>query len=165
MDNLDFLISSPPYGYAGATIMLIRATWVVRHVRRRLRGTNSVETRRKLPARFDIRSNISQLPVALLLVADTIYMTTWSSLFFPIKGFADQHGIVNIGSFFSVQIGVMIAIRLFAGKLFDAFDKAWMVVATFAVVILGYLALDNPPGTWAISLAAGSLSVILTGKC
>ena len=153
MDTLAFLIPTPPHGYAGATVMLIPAAWVVWHIRR-LRGNTCVEARRRLPAWSDIRANVTQFPIALLLIVNTIYMTTWSSLFFLIKGFADKQGIVNVGSFFTVQIGVMIAIRLFAGKLFDAYDKAWLVVATFAVVVLGYVALDNLPGAWAISLVA-----------
>jgi MFS family permease len=40
------------------------------------------------------------------------------------------------------------------GRLLDAFDKAWMVVATFAIIAIGHLALDNLPGAWAISLVA-----------
>ena len=75
-------------------------------------------------------------------------------MFFLIKGFADQQGIMNVGVFFTVQTGVMIMLRIFAGRLLDTFNKAWMVVATFAIIAIGHLALDNLPGPWAISLVA-----------
>ena len=153
MDALAFLIPTPPHGYAGFTIMLIPAAWIVWRIRRR-RGRAGVEYQKQLPAWSDICANVTQLPIALLLLLNTIYIISWSSMFFLIKGFADQKGIVNVGSFFTVLTAVMITIRLCAGKLFDIFDKAGMVAATFAVVALGYLALDNLPGAWAISLVA-----------
>jgi MFS family permease len=154
MDALGFLIPSPPYGYAGATIMLIPAAWIVLHIRRRLQGQLRMEERKHLPAWSDIRANITQLPVALLLLLNTIYIINWSSMFFLIKGFTDQQGIINAGSFFTVQTGIMIVFRLFAGRLFDAFDKARMLMVTFAVIALGHLALFNLPGAWAIPLVA-----------
>lgn len=154
MDALGFLIPSPPYGYAGATIMLIPAAWIVLHIRRRLRGQLGMEERKHLPAWSDIRANLTQPPVALLLVLNTIYIINWSSMFFLIKGFTDRLGIVNAGSFFAVQTGIMIVFRLFAGRLFDIFDKARMLVVTFAVIALGHLAMYNLPGAWAIPLIA-----------
>lgn len=154
MDALDFLIPTPPHGYAGATITLIPAAWIVLHMHRRFQGQFHLGERKNLPAWPDIRANVTQLPVALLLLLNTIYIITWSSMFFLVKGFADQQGVVNVGSFFTVQTGTMIAFRLFAGKLFDIFNKARMLVVTFAVIALGYLALDNLPGAWAIPLVA-----------
>jgi MFS family permease len=154
MDALGFLIPSPPYGYAGATIMLIPAAWIVLCIRRRLGGQLRLEERNQLPAWSDIRANVTQLPIALLLVLNTIYIINWSSMFFLIKGFTDRQGIANAGSFFAVQTGVMIVFRLFAGRLFDIFDKARMLMVTFAVIALGHLAMYNLPGAWAIPWVA-----------
>ncbi len=154
MDALSSMIPSPPHGYAGATVTLIPAVWIVLHVRRRLQGQLGMEERKHLPAWADIRTNVAQLSVALLLLLNTVYIINWSSMFFLFKGFADEQGIMNVGVFFTVQTGIMIALRLFAGRLFDAFDKAWMVVATFALIALGHLALDNLPGPWAIPVVA-----------
>jgi MFS family permease len=110
--------------------------------------------RKRFPGWAVIRANITQLPVALLLLLNLVYMMNWSSMFFLFKGFADQQGIINVGYFFSVQMGLMIVLRLLAGRLFDAIDKAWMLAATFAIIALGYLGLDHLPGAWAISLVA-----------
>ena len=154
MDALAFFIPTPPHGYAGATVTLIPATWIVLHIRRRRREQSGMMERKHPPAWSDIRANVTQLPVALLLLLNTMLIINWSSMFFLIKGFADQQGIINVGAFFTVQTGMMIAIRLLAGRLFDAVDKARMVVATFAVIAIGHMALDNLPGAWAISLVA-----------
>ena len=154
MDALVFFIPTPPHGYAGATVTLIPAAWIVLHIRRRRLEQSGMVEKRHLPAWSDIRANVTQLPIALLLLLNAIYIINWSSMFFLIKGFADEQGITNVGSFFAVQTGLMIAFRLLGGRLFDAFDKARVVVATFVVIAIGHLALDNLPGAWAISLVA-----------
>jgi MFS family permease len=154
MDALAFIIPTPPHGYAGATLTLIPAAWIVLHLRRRRAEQPVTAGKKHLPAWSDIRANIAQLPVSLLLLLNTIYIINWSSMFFLIKGFADEHGIVNVGSFFTVQTGLMILLRLFAGRFLDAFDKSRMVIATFVIIAVGHLALDHLPGAWAISFVA-----------
>jgi MFS family permease len=154
MDALTFFIPTPPHGYAGATVMLLPAAWVTWQIRRRHREQTDEAESKHFPGWAVIRANITQLPVALLLLLHLVYMMNWSSIFFLFKGFADQQGIINVGSFFSVQMGVMIVLRLLAGRLFDAVDKAWMLAATFAIIALGHLGLDHLPGAWAISLVA-----------
>ena len=152
MDALASFVPTPPHGYAGFTLMLLPAAWVTWQIRRREQA-EEVE-RKRFPGWAVIRANITKLPVALLLLLHTVYMMNWSSMFFLFKGFADQKGIMNVGSFFSVQMGLMIVLRLVAGRLFDAINKAWMLAATFAIIALGYLSLDHLPGAWAISLVA-----------
>jgi MFS family permease len=154
MDAMVSYIPTPPHGYAGATLTLIPAIWIVLHLRRRRLGQPGAAEKRHVPAWSDIHTNVTRLPVALLLLLTTIYLAIWSSIFFLIKGFADEHGITNVGSFFAVQTGLMIAFRLLGGRLLDAFDKGRIVMATFVIIAIGYLALDNLPGAWAISLVA-----------
>ena len=154
MDALVFFIPTPPHGYAGATVTLIPAAWIVLHIRRRRLEQSGMVEKRHLPVWSDIRANVKQLPIALMLLLNAIYIINWSSMFFLIKGFADEQGIINVGSFFAVQTGLMIAFRLLGGRFFDVFDKARVVVATFVVIAIGHLALDNLPGAWAISLVA-----------
>jgi len=76
-----------------ATITLIPAAWIVLHMRRRLQGRFHTKERKHLPAWPDIRANVTRLPVALLLLLNTIYIIIWSSMFFLVKGFADQLGV------------------------------------------------------------------------
>ncbi len=155
MDALSAFIPTPPHGYAGAALTLLPAAWVVRRIRIRRRMQPETETgKRSLPAWTDIRTDLTQLPVALLIILSTIYMMGWSSIFFLYKGFANQQGIANVGSFFSVLMALMIFIRLLAGRFFDAVAKVWLVMATFAFIALGYLAMDHLPGAWASPLVA-----------
>ncbi len=154
MDLLVAFIPTPPHGYAAATVTLLPAAGVVWQIRRRHRMVLNVGEKKYVPSWQDIRADVTQLPVALLILLNMINLINWSSIFYLFKGFADQQGVANVGSFFAVQMGLMIVLRLLAGKLFDAVDKAWLVASTFAVVALGYLALDHLPGVWAIPLIA-----------
>ena len=154
MDALAPYIPTPPHGYAGATLMLVPAALVTWQIRRRRREQVDEAESKPFPGWPVIRANMAQLPVVLLLVLNLVYMLNWSSMLFLFKGFADQQGISNVGSFFTVMMGLMIVLRLLAGRLFDAIDKVWMLAATFAVIALGHLGLDHLPGAWAISLVA-----------
>jgi len=154
MDALASVIPTPPHGYAGATVMLLPAAVLTWQIRRRHRERWAEMERQPFPDWAVIRANITQLPVALLLLLNLVYITNWSSMFYLLKGFADQQGIRNVGSFFSVQMGVMILLRLVAGRLFDAVDKTWMLATTFAIISIGHLGLDRLPGAEALSLVA-----------
>jgi MFS family permease len=151
MDALAPLVRTPPHGYAAATLSLLPAAWIVWRIRRRHRGElRSAPARARRPTWSEIRVDAARLPVLLLVLLNVGYFANWSSVFFLFKGFAEQQGIGNVGAFFSVQIGLMIAIRLGAGRLFDTVDKAWLVGASFAIIAAGHLALDRLPGVWAV---------------
>ncbi len=154
MDTLATFIPSPPYGYAAATISLLPAAWIVWRIRMRHRERLGVAlTEGRLPAWADIRANVTQLQIALLLLLNVSYFANWSSLFFLFKGFAQQQGLANVGAFFTVQMMTMIVIRLVVGRLFDVIDKARMVGICFIIIAVGHLTLDHLPGTWAVPLA------------
>ncbi len=151
MDALAPFIPSPPYGYAAATVWLAPAAWIVWRIRRRSRDRlEPLPAREPLPAWADIRANLTQLPVALLLLLNMSYFANWSGLFFLFKGFAHQRGLANVGAFFSVQMVSMIVIRLVGVRLFDVFDKARLAGTCFIIVGLAHLTLNNLPGTWAV---------------
>ncbi|MGC8605280.1 MAG: MFS transporter, partial [Desulfomonilaceae bacterium] len=65
-------------------------------------------------------------------------------------GFAQQQGLANVGSFFTVQMLAMIIVRLLGGRMFDVIDKVWLVGICFILVALGHLTLDHLPGIWAV---------------
>ncbi len=153
MDTLASLIPTPPHGYAAATVSLLPAAWIVRQIRRRQKEKQGTTLPRgQLPNRADIRANVTQLPVALLILLNMSYFANWSSLFFLFKGFAQLKGIANVGAFFTVQTGLMIVIRLLAGRLFDSVDKVLLVGGSFVTVAVSHLALDHLPGAWAAPL-------------
>lgn len=153
MDGLTRFIPSPPYGYAAATISLLPAAWIVWQIRRRHQARPGVAlTEGRLPAWADIRANVTQLQVALLILLNVSYFANWSSLFFLFKGFAQEQGVGNVGAFFTVQMMTMIVIRLVIGRLFDVIDKVKLVGICFIMIAVGHLTLDHLPGPWAVPL-------------
>jgi MFS family permease len=153
MDALAPIIPTPPHGYAAATVSLLPAAWIVRQIRRRHRKRlESAQARGHLPPWADVRVNVTQLPVVLLLILNMSYFANWASLFFLFKGFALQQGLANVGSFFTVQMGLMIVIRLLAGRVFDKINKVALVGTSFFIIAAGQLALDHLYGIWEIPL-------------
>jgi MFS family permease len=143
MDGAAPHLPSPAHGYAAVTLLLLPAAWLVRRIGRRVRvGTHQPSHQGDL--RWpDIRANIASPSVAILLALNTSYFVNWSSLFYLFKGFAQQKGLGNVGAFFTVLTGLMICLRLLAGRLFDRLDKVWLMAASFGVVALGHLALGH----------------------
>lgn len=149
MDSLTTFIPSPPHGYASMTLTLIPAACLVIIIRKRLR--NKASETLSPPSKIlwcDIRTNVTQLPIALLILLNMSYFANWSSLFFLFKGFAHEQHIQNVGSFFSVQMGTMIILRLLGGKLFDDIKKVRLVMGSFIIVAIGHFSLEHLPGAW-----------------
>lgn len=155
MDALAAYIPTPPHGYAAVTFLLLPAAWIVQQVKKKRCQNQQITTEKpRLPNWGDIRSNLMQGPVILLLFLNVGYFIGWSSLFFLFKKFADQMGLVNVGYFFTTQMGMMIILRLLGGRIFDALDKRKLVMVSAALVALGYGALNHLPGLWAFPLVA-----------
>lgn len=153
MDALAPFMPSAADGYAVATVSLLPAAWIVSRIRRRRKERPlSPAANKQRPAWADIGANVIRLPIVLLLLLNISYVANWGSLFFLFKGFAHQHGLANVGVFFTAQMFSMILVRLLAVRLFDAIEKAWLVGICFLTVALGYLALDHLPGMWAVPL-------------
>jgi MFS family permease len=152
MDSFAALIRTPPHAYAAATLSLLPAAAIVLRIRHRRRALLDAAARRLSPPRWaELRANMAQPLVLLLLLINTSYFVNWTSLFFLFKGFARQQGIANVGSFFGVQMAVMIVIRSLGGGLFDRVDKVWLAGVSFGTVALALLALLRFPGTWAVA--------------
>jgi MFS family permease len=155
MDRFSALLPSHAHGYAAATLTLLPAAWIVARIgsRQRARPAGAVRRPRR-PSWSDVRADVSRPMVLLLLAINASYFIQWTSLFFLFKGFARQQGIPNVGSFFMVQMGVMIAIRSLGGRLFDRLDKVWLAGISFTLIGAGHLALQRFPGTWATAPVA-----------
>lgn len=144
MDAIVPHLPSPAHGYALATVSVLPAFWIVLRVRRL--PALSRDVGHAGPLRWsEIRGNLTAPKVALLLALNTFYFVNWSSLFFLFKGFAQEKGVGNVGTFFAVLTAVMIAIRLLAGRLFDRVDKVRLMGASFLAVALAHLALAAAP--------------------
>ena len=154
MDALAAYIPTPPHGYALATISFLPAAWLILKIQKRTRRLGNPQEKPQLPSWTDIRANLTQRSVALLLMMNLSYFVLWGSLFFLFKGFASEQGLGNVGSFFAVLTGLMIVIRLLAGRLFDVMDKVRLMMVSFVLIAVGNLALDHLAGSWAVPLVA-----------
>jgi MFS family permease len=140
MDAIVPHLPGPAHGYALATLSLAPALAVVLVIRRRLPALARGAPDGPLPW-AEIRGNLASPPVAILLLLNAGYFANWSGLFFLFKGFALEKGVGNVGIFFGVLTGIMIAIRLLAGRLFDRVDKVWLMGASFLTIAVAHLAL------------------------
>lgn len=145
MDAASPLLGSPAHGYAAAAAALLPAVWIVRQIGRRARGAPEAEPARRPEHRSGAWANAARPRVWLLLLLNTAYFANWSSLYYLYKGFAERGRLGNVGTFFTVLTAVMIAIRLLAGRLFDRFSKAWLLVLSFGIIAAGHLVLDRAP--------------------
>ena len=147
MDAVTPWLGDAARGYAAATTFLLPAAWIVLRLRRRARRSArpTGPQRHPPPSWRDAWTSVARPPVALLLLVNAAYFMNWSSLYYLYKGFAEQRGFGNVGSFLTVLTVVMILIRLLTGRLFDRFDKAWLMVLSFAVIAAGHQALLHAP--------------------
>jgi MFS family permease len=153
MESLEPFIPTPAYAYAITTVLLAPAAWILWRIFSRHKETLSAHgAKGRLPSWVDMSANLAQRPVVLLLLMNTIHSANWMGLFFLFKGFSQEQGLANVGTFFMTQMMSMIVIRLVAGRLFDLMDKARLIQISFLIVAAGYLALDYVPGAWAVPL-------------
>lgn len=73
--------------------------------------------------------------ILAVLIMNCVYFTFFNSLFFLFKDFTLSRNIEQTGVFFTVQMGVMVALRLMTGRLFDVADKRLLVC--MALVMTG----------------------------
>lgn len=88
-------------------------------------------------------SNLKRIRILNVLLANGVYFMLFTGLFFMFQDFAYSRGIFKAGYFFSIQMGVMIVIRLFGGNIFDRFSKQKLIFTAFIVTSFGFLLLMN----------------------
>ena len=88
-------------------------------------------------------ASLRSRPVAVLLVSSLLFFCGYAAMFFFLKPFGQSLGIGGSGLFFSVATGMMIAIRLGGGWLFDRFDKRMFCAAGLLIAAAGYLLLPH----------------------
>lgn len=96
------------------------------------------------PKLEEIRRNLKEPGVLLLLAVNLFLYLCYASVFFFMKGHAAANSIGEVGGFFTIATLVMIALRLSGGLFFDKVDKIKMLqVFTFLLipcfVLFGYM--------------------------
>ncbi len=101
------------------------------------------------------RQNILRTPVLSILFINGVYFTIFAALFYLFEGYALEKGVENPGVFFTVQMGIMIVIRLFGGRLFDNIPKVLLVTTALLLTGAGLMLLRiMPDATWLLPIAA-----------
>ena len=124
------LIGSPTHLYTATACLLLPAAGFVSIIRRRTRNRvqdPSMKCEKPLHRGAE-RQNLFRKPVITILLVNGAYFTIFSALFFLFEGLGVQRGIKNPGYFFTMQMGVMIVIRLLGGQIFDRFSKVVLVI-------------------------------------
>jgi len=81
--------------------------------------------------------NAALPPVAMMLCMTTLYLVMFSTVFFLTKAFFQARSIANVGTFFSIQMGCIMIIRLLAMNLFDKVRKTRLIMLAFALAGAG----------------------------
>lgn len=134
------LTDNPPVIYMLTAALLLPAVILVLRLRTRARsGYQVLEAKRGeiLCNNLERRNLLRQSVVSILLV-NAVYFTLFSALFYLFQGFAVERGIKNPGFFFTVQMGVMVVIRLLCGRIFDNFSKVALVVIALLITGAGF---------------------------
>ncbi len=150
------LLHKPTIIYMLTACLLLLAAFLVVSLRTRMRNRflDQEKKREEVLCKNAERKNLISKPILAILLVNGIYFIIFSSLFYLFEGFAVEKGMKNPGFFFTTQMGVMIAIRLFVGRIFDIFSKVSLVAIALVITGTGFVLLRVMPNqTWLLPIA------------
>ena len=137
--------------YAGISVLSVAAILLMAVLQKRisnvLRGMDTVLMRR--PSVHELRNNFKQGPVVILLTSVLFIYFVHATLFYFVKNLSLQTDVGNVGVFFTVNMGMMIVVRLLGAALFDRVNKQRLLIIVLALIIVCLIAL---PGVSTIPL-------------
>jgi MFS family permease len=150
------LIHKPTILYMLTACLLVPAVFMAVNLRTRMRNRflDQEKKREGVLCKHAERINLLSKPILAILLVNGVYFIIFSSLFYLFEGFAVEKGMKNPGFFFTTQMGVMIAIRLFVGRIFDTFSKVSLVAIALVITGAGFVLLRVMPNqTWLLPIA------------
>lgn len=124
--------------YAGVAVFgaasLLLSALVYRRTTAALKGRDQVLMRR--PRLSEMRENFRRLPVAVLLLTALLVYFAHATVFYFIKDLSLESAGGEVGSFFTVSMLMMIAVRAAGGALFDRFDKGLILQVSLSLLML-----------------------------
>ncbi|MDA8406037.1 MAG: MFS transporter, partial [Deltaproteobacteria bacterium] len=106
----------------------------------------------------EIALNLGDQRIWSLLAINLIVWTSFTTIFFYLKGFGEKIGISNPGYFFLVSTFTEMAVRVFAGHLFDKINKKISLLASLILLTFGYMSIGiatTPIGFYSLGLVLG----------
>jgi MFS family permease len=143
--------------YRGVTVLAVPALVLLVILRKRLQnglgGVDGALIRR--PKLEEIRQNLKEPRIVLLLGVNLLLYFCYASVFFFIKGHAAANSITEVGPFFTISTLVMIALRLTGGLFFDKVDKAKMIQVFMLLLIPWFMLIGHANTAFTFYLMAG----------
>ena len=106
----------------------------------------------------ELKENLTDPRVIVLLLLSLLVWTSFTPVFYFLKGYAEQIGIENAGWFFTISTLMEISVRIVAGHMFDRVNKWLLLLAALAWLGAGNLILAAYPGSvtfYAMSIFLG----------
>lgn len=95
----------------------------------------------------DIALNLHDPRVWSLLLVNLVVWTSFTTIFFYLRGFGDQIGVSNPGLFFTISTFTEIGVRVFAGQMFDRGNKKMLLIVSSLVLVISYLLIGMISGS------------------
>lgn len=152
-------IHSPVMRYMATGCLLLPATCLLFYIRlekaeKSIKSAPEKDRKGEGSEHQARKASLFRKPVLAILLVNCIYFMLFAAIFYLFKGFALERGVAHPGYFFTIQMGVMVAIRLFGGKIFDTFSKVLLVGAALLVTGAGFLLLYIMPSpAWLFPIA------------
>jgi MFS family permease len=123
--------------YAGVTVMALPGMVLLEIIRRRMRKrpASMDGTLMRRPSLEELRQNLQQTPVVLLLGVNLLVYLSYATVFFFMKSFAVPAQLGQGGMFFTIATVMMIGVRVLGGSLLDRVDKV-RVLQVFAFLLI-----------------------------
>ncbi len=106
----------------------------------------------------ELKENLTDPRVIVLLLLSLLVWTSFTPVFYFLKGYAENLGIANAGWFFTISTLMEISVRVVAGHLFDRANKWLLLFAALAWLGAGNLIMAAYSGTvtfYAMSIFLG----------
>jgi MFS family permease len=157
-DHIVPLLPSPAYGYRDMSLLLLPGLLLLGVIGLRQKKNGGLQKAVVRISFGDMYRNAASPPIAMVLLLNTIYIVTFSSLFFMAKGLFQSRGYSNVGLYFTIQMCCMIVIRAFGNRIFDRVRKIQLIRFSFAMSAVSFVLAANSStltGLYASSLAMG----------
>lgn len=139
-DLLTPVLPGPEYLYAGTACGMVMVAVLAVALRRNLALPGKATDEDRASSRESF-ANLKEPTILAVLATNLFYFMIFTGLFFLFQDFARSRGMENVGLFFTIQMGVMVAIRLGANTVFDAVSPKLLITTSLIITSLGLAAL------------------------
>jgi len=145
-------------GYMTMSLFLVPALALILFMSLRAKRAGSGDGQARPVNYRDMLRTASTAPIALLLGIITLYVTTFSAVFFMAKGYFQVRGFDNVGVFFTLQMVCMIMVRLIGNRHFDRMRKMRLIRLCFFLTAMSCALM-----AWADTLPLVYASAVIMG--